>query len=244
LGAIIVIAAFYTATINWLAFGGALVGLVIFALLQRFNVRGWYFYIPLGLAVWALMHASGIHATVAGVAMGLLLRTSARTGETEAPGERTEHLLRPISAGFAVPMFALFSAGVVLSASALKDMVSSPEPLAIVVGLVVGKTIGIFLGTYFAVKFTKAELNPDLAWEDVLSVAVLAGIGFTVSLLISGLAFDYPKLEEIKASVLLASVLAAGLASALIKRRNRVYRALCEAEANDSEASNGVKTVG
>ncbi|WP_370417637.1 Na+/H+ antiporter NhaA [Streptomyces sp. QH1-20] len=239
LGAILVIAVFFTADLNPAALVGAFAGLVVFYLLQRYRVRGWWWYVPLGLTIWALMYNGGVHATVAGVAMGLILRTNRdrQAGESASPGERAEHLLRPISAGIAVPLFALFAAGVSISLPALGEVFTQPEPLGVVLGLVVGKTAGIFAGTYLAARFTRARLNPDLAWADVFALAVLAGIGFTVALLIGELAFPDPaEAVHIKAAVLIGSLLAAGLAALLIKRRNVVYRRLWEAENLDEDA--------
>ncbi|MGR3938391.1 Na+/H+ antiporter NhaA [Streptomyces sp. BRA346] len=237
LGAILVIAVFFSSDLNPYALAGALVGLIVLSLLQRHRVRGWWWYVPLGMAIWALMHNGGVHPTVAGVAMGLILRTTRHEGEDASPGERTEHLLRPVSAGVAVPLFALFAAGVSISAAALGEVFTRPEPLGVVLGLVVGKTVGIFTGTWLAARFTRARLNPDLAWADVLALAVLAGIGFTVSLLIGELAFPVPAdAEHIKAAVLLGSLIAAAAAAILIKRRNGTYRRLWEAETCDEDA--------
>lgn len=110
--AILIIAVFFTEDIDFLALGGAFLGLGLFYLLLRLGVRGWYVYVPLALVNWGLMYNSGVHATIAGVAMGLMLRCARREGEEHSPGERIEHLVHPLSAGFAVPVFALFSAGV------------------------------------------------------------------------------------------------------------------------------------
>lgn len=171
--AILIIAVFFTENIDFIALIGAFVGLAVFYLLLRLNVRGWYVYVPLALVIWGLMYNSGVHATIAGVAMGLMLRCTRREGEDHSPGERIEHLVRPLSAGFAVPLFALFSAGVSLSGGALAGVFTRPETLGVVLGLVAGKTIGIFGGTWLATRFTKAELNKDLAWADVFAVASL-----------------------------------------------------------------------
>ncbi|MET8679900.1 Na+/H+ antiporter NhaA [Streptomyces sp. NPDC004647] len=237
LGAILIIAVFFTSDLNFLAMGGAFAGLVVFHLLQRYRVTGWWWYVPLGVTIWALMYNAGVHATVAGVAMGLLLRTTRDKGESASPAERTSHLLHPVSAGVAVPLFALFAAGVGISAPTLGEVFTRPEPLGVVLGLVVGKTLGIFAGTYLAVRFTRARLNPDLAWADVLALAMLAGIGFTVALLIGELAFPDPTdAEHIKAAVLIGSLIAASLAALLIKRRNGVYRRLYEEETRDEDA--------
>ncbi|WP_424213026.1 Na+/H+ antiporter NhaA [Streptomyces sp. BI20] len=242
--AILIIAVFFTSEINFPALGGAVVGLALFWFLLRSGVRGWWIYVPLALAIWGLMYNSGVHATIAGVAMGLMLRCTRDKEDEHSPGEHIEHLVRPISAGLAVPLFALFSAGVSLSDDSLTAVFTRPETLGVVLGLVLGKTVGIFGGTWLAARFTKAELNEELAWPDVFAVASLAGIGFTVSLLIGELAFaDDPLLtDEVKAAVLLGSLIAAVLACVLLKLRDRRYRALTEAEELD-EDQDGIPDV-
>ncbi|MDX3532949.1 Na+/H+ antiporter NhaA [Streptomyces sp. MB09-01] len=237
LGAILIIAIFFTSDLNLWALGGAFAGLAVFYLLQRYRIRGWWWYVPLGIAIWALMYNGGVHATVAGVAMGLILRTTRDKGEEVSPASRVSHVMHPFSAGVAVPLFALFAAGVSISGPALAEVFTSPEPLGVVIGLVVGKVLGIFVGTYLAARFTKAELNPDLAWADVLGLSVLAGIGFTVALLIGELAFPGAAVgEHVKAAVLIASVTAAVLAAVLLRRRNTLYRRLYEEENADDDA--------
>lgn len=235
--AILIIAIFFTDGLNFAALGGALAGLALFWLLLRKGVRGWYVYIPLGLVVWGLMYNSGVHATIAGVAMGLMLRCTTHEGERRSPGEHIEHLVRPLSAGLAVPLFALFSAGVSVSGGALGDVFTRPETLGVVLGLVVGKTVGIFGGTWLTARFTRASLSDDLAWADVFALASLAGIGFTVSLLVDELAFegDAALTDKVKAAVLTGSLIAAALATILLKIRNARYRRLCEAEERDED---------
>ncbi|MEU9718854.1 Na+/H+ antiporter NhaA [Streptomyces sp. NPDC047976] len=235
--AILIIAVFFTSDLNFAALGGAVAGLVLFWFLLRAGVRGWYVYVPLALVIWGLMYNSGVHATIAGVAMGLMLRCTRQDGEEHSPGEHIEHLVRPLSAGLAVPLFALFSAGVSLSDESIAQVFTRPETLGVVLGLVVGKAVGIFGGTWLAARFTRAELNEDLAWPDVLAVASLAGIGFTVSLLIGELAFagDEVLTDEVKAAVLIGSLIAAIIASVMLKLRDRKYRALTEAEERDED---------
>ncbi|MHB9860084.1 Na+/H+ antiporter NhaA [Streptomyces sp. YIM S03343] len=242
--AILIIAVFFTDRIDLVALGGAVAGLAVFWVLLRTGVRGWYVYVPLAVVVWALMYHSGVHATIAGVAMGLMLRCTTREGEEHSPGERIEHLVRPLSAGLAVPLFALFSAGVPVSGNALGGVFTRPETLGVVLGLVVGKTAGIFGGTWLTARFTRASLSEDLAWPDVFAMATLAGIGFTVSLLIGELAFegDVTLTDEAKAAVLTGSVIAAVIATVLLKLRNARYRKLCEAEERD-EDQDGVPDI-
>ncbi|MGR6971835.1 Na+/H+ antiporter NhaA [Streptomyces cynarae] len=235
--AILIIAIFFTDSLNFAALGGAVAGLAVFWVLLRKGVRGWYVYVPLALVIWGLMYNSGIHATIAGVAMGLMLRCHRREDEERSPGEHIEHLVRPLSAGLAVPLFALFGAGVAVSGGALADVFTRPETLGVVLGLVVGKALGISGGTWLTVRFTRASLSEGLAWADVFAVASLAGIGFTVSLLIGELAFDGdPALgNEVKAAVLTGSLIAAACATVLLKIRNAKYRALCAEEDRDDD---------
>ncbi|MFI6154009.1 Na+/H+ antiporter NhaA [Kitasatospora sp. NPDC051170] len=242
--AILIIAVFYSSGIRFWALGLAFAGLVLFWFLHRRGVHGWYLFVPLAVVVWALMHESGVHATVAGVAMGLMLRCHREGDEEHSPGEHIEHLVRPLSAGLAVPVFALFAAGVTISGPALREVFTQAAPLGIVIGLLVGKTVGIFGGTWLAARFTRAELNPQLKWADLFSVAVLAGIGFTVSLLISELAFpgDLALADRSKTAVLVGSLLCAAVATVLLKLRNRHYRELCAEEERDTDGD-GVPDV-
>lgn len=237
LGAIVVIAVFYTSTLNWAALGGALAGLALFWLLHhRLRLRGWYLYLPLALVVWALMYNSGIHATIAGVAMGMLLRVRPGEGEESSPAERVGHRVEPVSAGVAVPLFALFAAGVSVTGGALTEVFRQPEPLGVLLGLALGKFVGVLGGTWLAARFTRARLNPDLSWSDVAGVALLAGIGFTVSLLVGELAFGGGALtDHVKAAVLVGSVLSALCASVVLKVRDAKYRRLWEDETRDED---------
>jgi NhaA family Na+:H+ antiporter len=188
-------------------------------LLQRRKVSGWYLYIPLGVVCWLCMHESGVHATIAGVALGLLTRSTDTDPPT--PVEDWEHRWRPISAGIAVPFFALLSAGVTVSATTLSQFVRQPLALGVIAGLIVGKTVGVLGGAYLTARFTRAELAADLRWSEIFSVALLSGVGFTVALLISDLAFaDQPELQDQgKAAVLIGSLLAGLLAAVSLRRR-------------------------
>ncbi|MDX3689977.1 Na+/H+ antiporter NhaA [Streptomyces europaeiscabiei] len=235
--AILIIAVFFTDDLDFAALGGAFAGLAVFWLLLRKGVRGWYVYVPLALVIWALMYNSGVHATVAGVAMGLMLRCTRREDEERSPGEHIEHLVRPFSAGLAVPLFALFSAGVAVSGSALGKVFTQPETLGVVLGLVIGKAVGIFGGTWLTARFTRASLSEELSWPDVFAVSSLAGIGFTVSLLIGELAFEGDRVltDSVKAAVLTGSLIAAVLATVLLKMRNAEYQALWAAEERDDD---------
>jgi Na+:H+ antiporter, NhaA family len=229
IGAIIVIAVAYTSSIRVLPLAGGVVLLAVFWLLQRFRLTWWWLTVPLAIVIWALVHASGVHATVAGVALGLLIPVTV-PGHGESPAERLEHLIRPVSAGLAVPAFALLSAGLVISASALREVLTSRGGLGVVVALIAGKTIGVFCGAYLTARFTGARLSPELDWPDILAVATLSGIGFTVSLLISDLAFGpySPQADIAKTAVVLASLIAGVLGCTLLGLRNAHYRRLRE----------------
>ncbi|WP_433164813.1 Na+/H+ antiporter NhaA [Kribbella sp. CA-247076] len=224
-GAILVIAVFFSHGFHLvpLLIAVALIG--AWYLLQRRRVRSPFLYVPIAIGAWWFMHESGIHATIAGVALGLVTRVLPDPDEAHSPAERIEHRLRPWSAGVAVPLFALFAAGVTLSSGAVRETLTDPVAIGIVAGLLLGKTIGVFGGSWLTARFSRAELNSDLAWRDVGAVSVLAGIGFTVALLIAQLAFgdDAGQVERAKAAVLVGSVLAALIAAALLFRRNREY---------------------
>jgi NhaA family Na+:H+ antiporter len=222
LGAIAVIAIFFAGHLDVIALAIAVAGLVAYALLQRRRVSSPVIYVPLAVATWWFMHESGVHATVAGVAFGLLTRVSVGPGEEESPRDRLEHMVGPWSSGLAVPIFALFAAGVALDGGA--DLITDPIVIGIALGLVLGKTIGVVLGAWSVTRIGAANLPPDLHWFDIAAMAVLAGIGFTVSLLLSELSFDGAELERAKAAVLGASVVSAVLGGSLLVIRGRRRR--------------------
>jgi Na+:H+ antiporter, NhaA family len=202
----------------------------VFWLLQRRRLTSWWLTVPLAVVIWVLVHASAVHATVAGVALGLLIPVTDDNGDS--PAERLEHLIRPVSAGLAVPAFALLSAGVVISGSSLRDAVTGRLGIGVLVGLVIGKSVGVFGTAYLTARFTRAHLSPGLDWADILAVAALSGIGFTVSLLISDFAFGAysAAANTAKIAVLLASIVASAFACGLLLVRNSHYRRLRMAE--------------
>jgi NhaA family Na+:H+ antiporter len=159
---------------------------------------------------------------VAGVAVGLLTRVRRDPGEHEAPGELLEHGMQPFSAGVCVPLFAFFAAGVTVSGGALRAFAVDRVAWAVVAGLVIGKTIGVFGGAQVAVRSGLARLPAGIDWRDLFAVSVLTGCGFTVSLLIAELAFtDDAARDRVKAAVLLGSLLASLLAALLLRHRVR-----------------------
>jgi Na+:H+ antiporter, NhaA family len=241
--AIAVIAVFYTADVHVLPLILSLLPLAVFGLLVQRRIRTWWLLIPLAVCAWALVHASGVHATVAGVLLAFtvpVLRSQAAGGPEAGPGlaEHLEHLLRPISAGVAVPIFALFAAGVTVGGvSGLLSAVGDPIALGVIVGLVLGKPLGIVAATFLVATFTHAHLHPEVRWIDVLGLALLGGIGFTVSLLIGALAYPAgsPAEDHVTVGVLTGSVVAGLLAAVLLRIRNRHYREMEAEEARDAD---------
>jgi NhaA family Na+:H+ antiporter len=241
--AILVIAIFYTAALSVVPLLLAFVPLALFGLLVQKRVRSWWLLLPLAVTTWVLMHESGVHATVAGVLLAFtvpVVRSQAAGGPEAGPGlaEHFEHRFRPLSAGVAVPVFAFLSAGVTVGGlSGLGAALSDRVAIGIIVGLVVGKAIGITAATWLVARFTHAELDEDLGWPDVLGLSLLGGIGFTVSLLISELAFGAGSLrdEHAKVGILVGTLTAALLASVLLRLRNARYKRIEEEERRDAD---------
>ncbi len=235
LGAISVIAIFYSDKFAMLWFGGFLAALLAYWLLQKYRISSPIIYIPLVIIGWYFCYKSGIHATVAGVAFGFLTRVRLDPGEKQSPADTLIHAVHPISAGFAIPVFALFAAGVDLRATGIIEPLQSPIALGIMIGLVLGKPIGVVGMAWLMARFTRATLSPGIAWRDVTAVGFLAGVGFTVALLISelGYADNELYLESAKIAVLVASVIAASIAAFFLLARGREYARLAEIEESD-----------
>ncbi|WP_214105410.1 Na+/H+ antiporter NhaA [Acrocarpospora catenulata] len=239
--AIVIIATFYTTHLSVLPLLGALAPLAVFAVLVQRRVRAWWLLLPLALATWALVHASGVHATVAGVLLALAVPVRPG-GSADGPGlaEHFEHRFRPISAGVAVPVFAFFSAGVALGGlSGFAQTLTDPIAMGVMAGLLAGKPIGILAATWLVARFTRATLDEGLAWIDMTGLAVLGGIGFTVSLLIGELAFGpgTPEDARVKVAVLTGSLATALLAAVILRLRARVYRRIQLAETATAESA-------
>ncbi|HEX4587914.1 MAG TPA: Na+/H+ antiporter NhaA [Mycobacterium sp.] len=232
--AITVIAIFYTDHLSLGPLALAVIPIGLFGLAVQRGIRHWWVLVPLAVATWALVHASGVHSTVAGVLLGFAVPVLGR----HASAEDFEHRLRPLSAGFAVPVFAFFAAGVTVGGwSGLGDSLLHPVTDGIIAGLVIGKPLGVFVTAFLLAKLTHASLDEDLAWRDVLGVSLLAGIGFTVSLLIGELAFGYGTAtgDDVKIGVLVGSVIAGVLASFVLLSRNAAYRRIHLFETADAD---------
>ncbi|WP_436838207.1 Na+/H+ antiporter NhaA [Nocardia amamiensis] len=250
--AVTVIAIFYTDELHLPYLGFAAIPLAAFAVAVQRRIRSVWILVPLALLTWWLVHQSGVHATVAGVLLGFTVPVLHKPGDDDARNpahqglaERFEHRLRPISAGVAVPVFAFLAAGVTIGGpSGLVESLTERITLGIVVGLVCGKAFGIVATTYLTAKLTRAELDDDLRWIDVGGVALLGGIGFTVSLLIGELAFAGDPLREdhVRIGVLIGTLTAALLAAVVLRLRNRTYRRIAEADIRDDD-NDGIPDV-
>jgi NhaA family Na+:H+ antiporter len=219
---IVIIAVFYTGSVHVVWLGAAAAVFAAYAGCQRLRVRSGPVLVVLAVLGWWFLHESGVHATIAGVVLGLLTRVLPDPDEERSPAERLEHLLSPVSSAVAVPFFALMSAGVPLHGGV--DVLTDPVAVGVVLGLVVGKPVGILAGAWGVARFTRAELDEELGWRDVAGLAVVGGVGFTVSLLVADLSFTDVRADDAKAGVLLGSLVAGLVGALLLGRRNRVHR--------------------
>lgn len=206
IGAVLVIALFYTAKIDvtWLAASAAVVA-AMYAM-NRFKVSSFTPFVLLALVLWLCVLNSGVHATIAGVVAALTIPMRGRNNNTMV--ERMEHALAPWSAYLVVPVFGFANAGVAFGDLGI-EAVLDPLPLAIAVGLFVGKQLGIFSAIFVADKIGFAPRPVNASWAEIWGVTILCGIGFTMSLFVSGLAFTGNELliEEAKIGILLGSLI-------------------------------------
>jgi Na+/H+ antiporter NhaA len=236
IGAILVIALFYSDDIRLDALAVAAGIVVLVGLARRMGVRPIPVYVLLGIGLWLALHESGLHATLVGVILGLMaptrpirqrqwvdeealtdLTTAVAAHETAVMARESvsvvewlEHLLHPWTSFVILPLFALANAGIPLSSQAVSDAASSPITYGVVLGLVIGKLVGVTAFTWIAARLRIGVLPPGARWRDIVGVAALAGIGFTVSIFITSLAFSDEGLQnEAKIGILVASIVAA-----------------------------------
>lgn len=238
--AITIIATFYTNDLDLLLLAIALIPLAVFALLVQRGVRSWWLLIPLAIIVWTLVHASGVHATVAGVLLGFTVPVNPRPHarvqtRTDAHGQPVYDGLAAhfadrwgmIAVLFAVPAFAFFSAGVTIGGiDGIRAAFTDPITLGIVAGLVLGKPLGILGVTFLLSRLPAVTLDPSLRWLDLVGMSFVAGIGFTVSLLVGELAYGSASVadEHVKIGVLTGSLAAAILGAIILAWCNRRAR--------------------
>jgi NhaA family Na+:H+ antiporter len=248
IGAILVIAVFYSDSIDMGMLALAALAIVAIVAMRELGVQAIPAYVLVGSGLWLAMHEAGVHATLAGVLCGLLAPTAphvprdlidedelldvssveaARATVTQARSsvsvvEWLEHLLHPWTTLVIVPLFALANAGITIGGDQVSDALSSRVTLAIVVGLVIGKPIGITLASWLAVRSGLGELPQGVTWRALVGVASIAGIGFTVSLFVTELAFDDETIiADAKLGVLAASLVSAAIGSALVVAARR-----------------------
>jgi len=207
LGAILAIAIFYTSELSIESLAISAVGIAILIGMNRLGVRQIAPYALVGFVVWAGVLKSGVHATLAGVLVALIIPMRDKRGES--PLERAEHALFPWVSFFIMPLFAFANAGVSLTGLALSDFLA-PLPLGIALGLFIGKQLGVMSFTWLSVRAGLCRLPDGMTWRHTYGVACLTGIGFTMSLFIGTLAFDTPEqLNAVRLGVLMASACSA-----------------------------------
>ena len=222
--AIVIIAFFLTAHVAVAPLLAGLACVVVFGAVARLRRVPWWLLVPLALGAWALVHASGVHPTIAGVLLGFAIPTRAVHSELVGRAERVEHAWRPVSNGIALPVFAFFAAGVTVVGTGLGEVLGSHVAVGVMLGLVVGKPIGVLGTTWLAVRLTPLRLAPGVGLRDMLPVGALTGIGFTVALLVAELSFDATtthgaaQVAQAKVAVLAASVFSAAIAAVLLRR--------------------------
>ncbi|MEX3631694.1 Na+/H+ antiporter NhaA [Rothia sp. LK2492] len=256
--AIVIIALFYTSSFQAWYLIASIIPIGIYFWVTHKHERlfhekkwaAWVILLPLGLTTWALFLESGIHATIAGVILGFCVPVR-MTSQAKAAGsngglsEVLEHRLRPLSTGFCVPLFAFFSAGVAIGGwDGLQRAVADPVAIGIIVGLVVGKTVGITGTTWLITRFRGVNLDSDIAWVDIIGLAVTGGIGFTVSMLVAELSFAAggAHTEDAKIGIMIGSVTAAICGAVILSMRNKHYKLIAQKEALD-ENQDGIPDV-
>ena len=232
LGAIIVIEVLFTSGLNWIALlvAGALCAGYWY--LQHKRITTAWLYVPLAVATWVAVHTSGIHATIAGVALGLLTRVRLRLYKARRPGSAPGAPAAAVVGRAGHPGVRVLRRRVPVGGEALRAIFTDRISIGIMVGLVVGKFIGIFGSSLLAVKLRLGDRPAGVGWTDLASLALLGGIGFTVSLLIAELSLTGDAAERAKAAVLIASALASVLGALVLVVRRRLARANSNGTAN------------
>jgi NhaA family Na+:H+ antiporter len=264
LGAVLVIALFYTSGVDFVSLGIAGIFILVLITGNMLGIRSSIFYLVLGIAVWLCFLLSGVHATLAGVIVAFTIPAVTRINEksyagslrklshdfeieipnnstlitpaqiriieevknislaAETPLQKIEHALHPWVAFLIMPVFALANSGIIIGSDFLNAVIN-PVSMGVTAGLVIGKCAGIFLFTWIMVKLGLGTLPYQATWKHMFGIALLGGIGFTMSLFISGLAFKDPLLvEQAKYGILIASVIAGGLGSIVLRKDKKL----------------------
>ena len=225
LGAIVIIAFFYTAHVSVGMLLGACVGIAVLFAMNRARVMNVGLYVLVGLVVWLFVLKSGVHATLAGVvtALAIPLSNTSKSGHGKSPLKAAEHVLHPWVAFLVLPVFAFVNAGVSLQGVSFSTLLQT-VPLGITAGLLLGKAIGVLGASWLMIRFTNAQLPDQASWTQFFGVCVLCGVGFTMSLFIGGLAFagQGAALEtQLKLGVLIGSLLSGVLGSLILLRHGK-----------------------
>ncbi|MGO1945088.1 MAG: Na+/H+ antiporter NhaA, partial [Ancrocorticia sp.] len=229
LGGIIVIAIFFSSGINFLWLALAVVAIALFGFLAKKRIIHWWILWPIAILAWYFMHSSGIHATIAGVALGMVVAARPAEGEVHGLTHTFTKKFEFASSGFVVPIFAFFAAGVnITEAGGLGELLADPVSVGIYLGLPLGKCIGITGGVWIMLRFFKLSLGEGIKLGDIVPISFVTGVGFTVSLLIAQLSFpaNHPHEAHAKVAVILGSLLAIILGAIALKIRE--YQRLSE----------------
>ena len=219
LGAVLVIAFFYTSHINFAMLGLGIGILLLLLVGNKAGIKSSYFYLVLGLIVWLCFLLSGVHATIAGVLVAFTVPSTTKSGYS--PLKNMEHKLHPWIAFLIMPVFALANSGIVIGSGFLSNIIN-PVSIGVTLGLVAGKFLGICSFTWVMVKLKFSVLPDKATWRHIAGVALLGGVGFTMSLFISGLAFDdQTHIEQAKYGILIASLIA-GVSGILVLRKKQL----------------------
>lgn len=216
--AVLIIAVFYTASISFPDLLGAGVCVAGLFLMGKYEVTKIWIYLLIGVVLWYFIHASGVHSTIAGVIVGLLI-------PTKISGSLI-HKLHPLTAYGIIPLFVFANAGIVLS-DIHAEAFLQPITLGIATGLIIGKPLGIMFATFIMVRSGFAKLPKDARWSEFFAIAIIAGIGFTMSLFIGDLAFTNGiKMLYVKVGVMVGSITSALCGAVLLAVINRRYKTI------------------
>lgn len=210
LGSIIVIAVFYTNNIQWISLLAAAIVFILLITVSKLKVRYISFFIILGFVLWLFLLRSGVHPTIAGVILGMCIPLGkSRVEAQESTTYKFEHFLNLLSAYFIMPIFAFANSGVVINAGSFRRLITSSVSCGIILGLFLGKQLGIFGVSYFLIKFKLANLPSRVSMKHIYGASVLGGIGFTMSLFVSSLSFSSEAyLNDAKVAIMVVSIIA------------------------------------
>lgn len=230
LGAVLVIALFYTEEIKLLGLTIAIVAFLFVLVSRYFKFKSYFLYTVLGLIAWVGFLYSGVHATIAGVILGLLtpfsFAESKNSLSSYSPIDELIHILHPWVSYIIMPIFALANAGISLSGIQMSEVIESKIAIGVILGLIIGKPIGILLFSYLMTLFGLARLPQDLKWRHIFGVSCLAGIGFTMSIFITDLALPAEKTLYSKIGILIASIISGIVGYVAVyfaSRKNQFY---------------------